>query len=165
MRKTTSFSGPSFCFIMMITIKRDKPTRIFIDGWIFTLGPFLWFGVQSVSESVVGIVLKGHPSRGVPLGMLFSKTLHSICSQLQGLTFPQLNDQDVWKRKMARVKGGGKEGRKEEIELLFFLFVCLHLYLNPVELIIMFCHTILAYDQYLYHLYGQSLFNLVYIIM
>lgn len=72
-------------------------TLIIVKLRVLALGPLVRLGEQSVSHTVVWVVLEAHPRGRVPLGVLLAEPFLCVRSQLQLLTFPQLHYQDLCK--------------------------------------------------------------------
>ena len=57
--------------------------------------PLLGSGVDRVPQSVVRVVLEGHPRRRVPLGVFLTEALLGVRSEPELLTFTELHQQNV----------------------------------------------------------------------
>lgn len=57
--------------------------------------PLLGLGVHGMSQGIVGIILKSHPGRRVPLGMLLAEPLLGVGAKSQLLALSQLDNEDV----------------------------------------------------------------------
>lgn len=57
--------------------------------------PLLGSRVHRVPQSIIWVVLKGHPGCWVPLGVFLPKTFLSVCAKPQFLTFTKLHNQNV----------------------------------------------------------------------
>lgn len=109
-RKTTwcIFMGPFFCHLSMgwlLTLK-SKEQEIFkwlellctlhdSEQYCNTNIPLLGSWVHRVPQSIIWVVLKGHPGCWVPLGVFLPKTFLSVCAEPQFLTFTKLHNQNV----------------------------------------------------------------------